>query len=192
MKNKRICVFCASSSDIDPLYLVEAEHLGAEIAKSDRQIIYGGGNVGLMGRLADGALANGGYVVGVIPKFLENLELGHKGCQELIEVETMHIREEKMILESDCIITLPGGCGTFEELLQSITWKRLGLIISPIIIVNLKGYFNPLLEMLGKSIEEGFMRNEYLDLWQVADSVDEAMEIVMTKQQSKKHEILPE
>ena len=134
MINNRVCVFCASSSDVDPFYLDEAERLGKELAESGREIIYGGGNIGLMGRLADGSLKNGGYVIGVIPTFLDSLELGHTGCQELIQVEDMHTREKRMITDSDCIVTLPGGCGTFEELLQAVTWKRLGLIISPIII----------------------------------------------------------
>jgi uncharacterized protein (TIGR00730 family) len=192
MINKRVCVFCASSSDVDPFYLDEAERLGKELAESGREIIYGGGNIGLMGRLADGSLSNGGFVIGVIPTFLDSLELGHTGCQQLIQVEDMHTREKRMITDSDCIVTLPGGCGTFEELLQAVTWKRLGLIISPIIIVNLKNYFDPLIEMLERAVEQGFMRNEYLDLWQVADSIDETMEIIKTKKKSPKHDILPE
>lgn len=174
----RVCVFCAASSNVDKVYFNEAFLLGQKLAESGREIIFGGGSVGLMGHLADGALSRKGVVTGVIPEFLDNLELGHKRISNMHVVETMHIRKNKMMKESDCIIALPGGCGTFEELLESITWKRLGLIISPVIIVNIKNYFDPLIEMLEKSIREKFMREEYHKTWVVVSNAHEAVELI--------------
>jgi uncharacterized protein (TIGR00730 family) len=171
-----VCVFCAASNNVDICYYEEAFRLGKLIAESGREIIYGGGSVGLMGRLADGAISKNGKVVGVIPEFLDNLELGHKRISKMHVVESMHSRKNKMLKESDCIIALPGGCGTFEELLEAITWKRLGLIISPVIIVNIKNYYDPLIEMLEKSIREKFMREEYHKTWVVVNNAQEAVD----------------
>ena len=174
----RVCVFCASSNNVNPEYLDAAENLGKKLALGKREIIYGGGNVGLMGRLADGAISEKGKVIGVIPDLLDELELGHKGIAELRKVKDMHKREEMMIKDSDCIIALPGGCGTFSELMQAITWKHLGLIISPVIIVNLRGYFSHLIAQLELSVEENFRRETHYKLWKVADTIDDAIKML--------------
>ncbi|MDX9791458.1 MAG: TIGR00730 family Rossman fold protein [Candidatus Kapaibacterium sp.] len=172
---KKITIYCASSKNIEKKYLYEAYRLGRLAAENGFEIIYGGGNIGMMGELANGAIKHGGKVTGVIPEFLMDLELGHKGIDKLIVVKDLHARQRFMIENADCIIALPGACGTFTELLESITWKKLGRIICPIIIVNLNNYFDDLLNMLTKAIDEGFMREEHFKLWTVVDSIDDAV-----------------
>jgi len=174
----KVCVFCAASNNVDNIYNEEAFLLGQLLAESEKEIMFGGGSIGLMGQLADGAISKNGKVTGVIPEFLDNLELGHKSIDKMHVVDSMHTRKNKLLTESDCVIALPGGCGTFEELLEAITWKRLGLIISPVIIVNINNYFDPLIEMLEKSIREKFMREEYHKTWIVVKNAKEAMNII--------------
>jgi len=173
-----VCVFCAASNNVDSVYYDEAFLLGKLLAESGRELLFGGGSVGLMGSVADGAISKNGKVTGVIPEFLDNLELGHKRIDKMHVVDSMHSRKNKLLKESDCIIALPGGCGTFEELLEAITWKRLGLIISPVIIVNIKNYYDPLIEMLERSIREKFMREEYHKTWVVVSNATEAIELI--------------
>lgn len=170
--------FCASSGRVERYYLDSAYELGSILARNNKTVIYGGGKVGLMGRLAQGVLDNGGKIIGIIPKFMQAYELGHNGITKLIEVQTMHEREELMINKADCIIALPGGCGTIEELLQAITWKRLNLISSPIIIGNLNNYYLPLIQQLNKAVDENFMRKEHLQIWEVANSIPEIYDII--------------
>jgi uncharacterized protein (TIGR00730 family) len=182
MKNKRVCIFCASSNHCDQKYLNFAYEFGKIISSSGREIIYGGGNVGMMGKIADGFISvqNHSKIIGVIPDELLNLELGHNGLSELIVVDGMHPREKMMMLESDCIIALPGGCGTFSELLQAITWKRLNIIKSPIIILNYEGYYDGLILQLNKSIEENFMNYIHSNLWYVAKNMDDLLYLIDT------------
>lgn len=178
MKIKKATVFCGASRNCKKIFLLQASLLGELLAKKGIEIIYGGGNIGLMGHLADAALKNQGKVTGIIPKFLQDLELGHKGISELKEVKSLHKREEIMMTKTDCIIALPGGIGTFSELLQSITWKRLGQIKSPIIIVNTNYYFQPLIDMLNNSINEKFLRYEFANLWTIVSNVHEAIKLL--------------
>ncbi|MEJ5285950.1 MAG: hypothetical protein CH6_4027 [Candidatus Kapaibacterium sp.] len=173
-----VTCFCASSNRVDKYYLESAYNLGSILARNSKTVIYGGGKVGLMGSLAQGVLDNGGKIIGVIPKFMQKYELGHNGITKLIEVNTIHEREELMINKADCIVALPGGTGTFEELLQALTWKRLKLIPTPIIIGNLKNYYNPLIQQLNKAVDENFMRNEHRKLWDVANTVEEIYDII--------------
>jgi len=173
-----VTCFCASSNRVDKNYLDSAYELGEILARNHKTVIYGGGKVGLMGRLAQGVLDNKGQIIGVIPKFMQKYELGHNGITRLIEVDTMHQREEIMISRADCIVALPGGCGTFEELLQAITWKRLKIISAPIIVVNLKKYYNPLIQQLNKAVDENFMRTEHRQLWEVAESIPEVYDLI--------------
>jgi conserved hypothetical protein, DprA/Smf-related, family 2 len=154
-----VTCFCASSNRVDKYYLDSAYELGEILARNHKTVIYGGGKVGLMGRLAQGVLDNKGQIIGVIPKFMQKYELGHNGITRLIEVDTMHQREEIMISRADCIVALPGGCGTFEELLQAITWKRLKIISAPIIIVNLKKVLQPLDTTIEQSSGREFYAN---------------------------------
>lgn len=145
------------------------------MAKEQIDIVYGGGSTGLMGRLADGAIAGNGHVRGIIPQFMQNLEWGHKGITILEEVEDMHTRKFLMMRKSDGIVALPGGCGTLEELLEAITWKRLGLAHQPIVIVNIDGFYDPLIAMLQSTVDEQFMRPEHLSMWHVVNTVEEVL-----------------
>jgi hypothetical protein len=172
---RTVCVYCASSDHCKPVFLESAFILGAILAKENIDIVYGGGSTGLMGRLADGALSEKGHVRGIIPQFMQNLEWGHKGITILEEVEDMHTRKFLMLRKSDGIVALPGGCGTLEELLEAITWKRLGLAHQPIVIVNIDGFYDPLITMLERTVDEQFMRPEHLNMWHVVNSVEEVL-----------------
>ena len=131
-----------------------------------------------MRSVADAVLANGGEVTGVIPHFMVEQNWHHTGLTELVEVESMHERKQKMADLSDAVIALPGGCGTLEELLEIITWKQLGLYLNPIVILNVNGFFDPLLEMLEKAIDENFMRRQHGDIWTGAQTPEEAVELL--------------
>ncbi|MBD3588719.1 TIGR00730 family Rossman fold protein [Bacteroides sp. GM023] len=173
-----VCVYSASSTKIDPVYFQAAEELGRLLAEHHIRLINGAGSIGLMCSVADAVLKNGGEVTGVIPHFMVEQNWHHTGLTELIEVESMHERKQKMANLSDGIIALPGGCGTLEELLEIITWKQLGLYLNPIIILNVNGFFDPLLEMLEKAIEENFMRQQHGDIWKVARTPEEAVKLL--------------
>lgn len=167
---QNICVYCASSSQVRPVFFEAAEKLGKILAEQDCRLIYGGGHRGLMGKIADTVLSNGGQVTGIIPGFMCEVEWNHTGLTELILVETMHERKEKLARMADAAVALPGGCGTMEELLEVITWKRLGIFTKPIIICNVDGYFDPLIEMLNRSVDENFMGKEHRNMWTIVSS----------------------
>ncbi|WP_336524787.1 TIGR00730 family Rossman fold protein [Bacteroides acidifaciens] len=173
-----VCVYSASSTKIDAVYFQAAEALGRLLAGHRIRLINGAGNLGLMRSVADAVLKNGGEVTGVIPHFMVEQNWHHTGLTELIEVESMHERKQEMANLSDGIIALPGGCGTLEELLEIITWKQLGLYLNPIIVLNVNGFFDPLLEMFEKAIEENFMRQQHRDIWKVARTPEEAVELL--------------
>ena len=175
-----VCVYSASSTKIASVYFEAAEKLGSLLAKQHIRLINGAGSIGLMRSVADAVLENGGEVTGVIPHFMVEQNWHHTGLTELIEVTSMHERKQKMAKLSDGIIALPGGCGTLEELLEIITWKQLGLYLNPIIILNVNGFFDPLLEMLERAIEENFMRRQHGDIWKVARTPEEAVELLQT------------
>ena len=173
-----VCVYSASSTKINPVYFKAAEELGSLLAEHHIRLINGAGSIGLMCAVADAVLKNGGEVTGVIPRFMLEQNWHHTGLTELIEVESMHERKQKMANLSDGIVALPGGCGTLEELLEIITWKQLGLYLNPIVILNVNGFFDPLLEMLGKAIDENFMRQQHGDIWKVAQTPEEALRLL--------------
>ena len=175
-----VCVYSASSTKIDAVYFQAADTLGRLLAEHRIRLINGAGSIGLMRSVADAVLKNGGEVTGVIPRFMVEQNWHHTGLTELIEVESMHERKRKMADLSDGIIALPGGCGTLEELLEIITWKQLGLYLNPIVILNIKGYFDPLLAMLQKAVDENFMRAQHSAIWHVAATAGEAVELVHT------------
>src|SRR5712664_891093 len=143
MASMRVCVYCASSRQCDPIYHQAAARLGRELARAGHTTVYGGGSVGSMGHLADAALAAGGRVIGVLPRFMYDLDWGHRGLSELLIVNDLHERKRMMIEEVDAVIALPGGCGTLEELFEAITWKRLGLFTGAIVMVNTLGFYSP-------------------------------------------------
>ncbi len=162
---KIVSVFCASSSLVDESFLNGAEELGEFLAQNDCYCVYGAGKVGLMGKLADAALRNGGKVIGVIPQDMVDQGLNHTGISETIITPTMSTRKEKMMALSDVVVVLPGGVGTFEELLDAISWKKLGLVDDKIIIFNQNEYYTPLLQMLHNAIDQHFMSSHDADLW---------------------------
>jgi uncharacterized protein (TIGR00730 family) len=171
----RVCVYCASSTEAHPEHYEATRALGRLLAEAGITIVYGGGSVGSMGALADAALAAGGRLVGILPKFMNDLEWGHKSLTELRLVDDMHHRKRMMIEESDAIVALPGGSGTFEELLEAITWKRLGLVVSPIVIVNVRGFYDPLRELLDRAITERFMDERHRQMWTFVDSPEDVL-----------------
>jgi uncharacterized protein (TIGR00730 family) len=170
---RAVCVYCASSRSSPPDYRAAAHRLGAVLAAAGIGIVYGGGAAGSMGALADGALERGGRVVGILPRFMADLEWGHHGLTELELVEDLRVRKHLMLTRSDAAIALPGGSGTLEELLEAITLKRLGLYLNPIVLVNTRGYFAPLLALLESAVTERFMDRRHLDMWQVVAEPEE-------------------
>lgn len=174
---KTVCVYCASSTKIDPTYTEAARCLGTLLGSRGIRVVNGAGNMGLMGTVSDAALAAGGRVTGVIPRFMVEQRWHHTGLSELIVTEDMHERKRTILRLADAVIALPGGCGTLEELLEAITWKQLGLYLNPIVILNLKGYYDPLLAMFDRAIGEHFMGVRHAGLWQVARSPQEAVEL---------------
>ncbi|WP_455586099.1 LOG family protein [Bacteroides sp.] len=175
-----VCVYSASSTKIDEVYFEAAANLGKLLAEHRIRLINGAGSIGLMCSVADAVLENGGEVTGVIPKFMVEQGWHHTGLTELVEVESMHERKQLMADLSDAVIALPGGCGTLEELLEIITWKQLGLYLNPIVILNTNGFFDPLLAMLSRAIDENFMRRQHGDIWHVAATPEEAVELIYT------------
>lgn len=174
----RVTVYAASSSQVAQEYLDAAAELGSLLASRGIGVVYGAGRLGLMGRLADAALQNGGEVTGVIPQFMVDNGWCRENLTELVVTPDMHRRKEQMAALADATIALPGGVGTLEELLEIITWKQLGLYAHPIVILNTRGYFNPLLQMLTKAADERFMRDIHRSLWQVASTPAQAVELI--------------
>ena len=165
-----ICVYCASSADVAQSYKDAAVELGRAAAERDIEIVYGGGRVGLMGLLADAALAADGRVTGIIPAHIADMEVAHQTLTELIVVKTMHERKKMMFDRSDAFVILPGGAGTLDEMLEMLTWKQLGLHSKPIILANIGGYWDRLLAVLRHAVDEGFIRPQHAGLLrEVAD-----------------------
>lgn len=172
----RYTVFCGSSSGTKDVFLEQAFLLGEQLVKHNIGLVYGGAKVGLMGAVADGVLSQGGEVIGVLPTFLGDVELGHKGLTELIIVETMHERKAKMDELSDGIIAMPGGYGTLEEFFEMLTWAQLGLHQKPVALLNIDGFYNPLLQMADNMVNNGFLKQVNRDMIVVADNIKELLE----------------
>lgn len=173
-----VCVFCASSSQIDKSYMDDAFKLGTVMATNDMRLVYGGGAKGLMGAVCDGLKKSGGEAVGVIPHFMVEKGWLREGLDEVIEVDTMSTRKQRMEEMSDACVALPGGVGTFDELMEVVSLKKLGLYINPIVIMNTNGFYDHLLSQLDKSIEDGFMDQRHGKIWRVASTPEEVIEIV--------------
>ncbi|HEY2084100.1 MAG TPA: TIGR00730 family Rossman fold protein [Verrucomicrobiae bacterium] len=161
---KRLCVFCGSSHGGNPAYVAAAKNAGRELARRGIGLVYGGGNVGLMGVLADSVLMAGGDVIGVIPEALMAKEVGHRGLPDLRVVKTMHERKALMAELADGFVALPGGIGTFEEFFEIVTWAQLGLHSKPCALLNVNGFYDPLLHLLDHAIEERFIKPKQRDL----------------------------
>ncbi len=172
---KRVCVYCASSAKINKIYFDATEKLANYLADENIEVVCGGGSSGLMGILADTMLAKGGRIIGIMPRFMKNVEWCHTNLTEIHLTETMHERKQKFLEDIDGLVALPGGCGTFEELLEAITLKRLGLFTKPIVILNTNGYYEPLKQMLEKSIEENFMSDAHRKMWTFVNEPDEVL-----------------
>jgi uncharacterized protein (TIGR00730 family) len=177
----RICVYAASSAQVHPEHQQAAYALGQQLALNGHSLVYGGGSQGLMGAVADGALTHGGEVIGILPKFMADLEWGHPGLTELCLVEDMRERKHLLLTGSDAVVALPGGCGTLEELFEAITLKRLGIYFNPIVLLNSRNYYQPLQTFMQQVIDEKFMAVEHGAMWSLVDSVDEVLpEILRT------------
>ena len=174
--DRAVCVYCASSRACHPDYHEAAYRLGVSLADGGYAVVYGGGAVGSMGALADGALSRGGRVIGVLPHFMNELEWGRRGLSELQLVEDMHIRKQTMLARSQAAVALPGGSGTLDELLEAISLKRLGIFLGPIVMVNTRHFFDPLIELLSRAIEERFMSEQHGRMWQVVATPEEVIE----------------
>ena len=177
---RSVCVYCASSSRVAPVYFEAAQALGRLLAREEIRCSYGAGGQGLMGALADAVMQEGGEITGVIPQFMYDNGWNHPRLEELIITPDIHSRKQRMADLSDAVIALPGGCGTLEELLEIITWKQLGLYLHPIVILNIDGYYDPLLQMLDRATEQHFMRTEHTAMWQAAGSPGEAIKALYT------------
>ena len=168
----RVCVFCGSKTGRRPLYSEVAARLGRRLAGRGHDLVYGGGATGLMGVVADSVLEAGGQVIGVIPRSMATREVAHPGLTRMHVVGTMHERKALMAELSDAFIALPGGFGTFEELLEMITWAQLGIHRKPVGLLNADRYFDPLVGMFDRAVQEGFVRPKYRSLCRVGADVD--------------------
>ena len=166
---KKICVFCGSSAGADPIFRSAATAFGSLLASEQIDLVYGAGSVGIMGTVADAVLKSGGRVTGVIPRFLATRELLHEGITSVIQTEDMHERKATMARLSDAFVALPGGLGTLEELFEVMTWGQLGLHTKPIGLLNVAGYFDPLVALIERAIHDGFCRTEHRELFVVDD-----------------------
>lgn len=164
-----ICVFCGSNPGANGAYVQAARDMGALLARHDITIIYGGGMTGIMGALADAALAEGGTAIGVIPASMNIPRVVHEGVTELVVVDTMHTRKAKMSELADAFIALPGGLGTFDELFETLTWSQLGYQPKPIGILNVDGYYDPLIELIEHGIAQGFIKAQHRQIFAVND-----------------------
>lgn len=175
-----IAIYCASSTQIRQEFFEAAEAVGRLLVARGVGVVTGAGNLGLMNTVENAALKAGGQVIGVIPEFMVKENWHHTGLTELIVTPDMHIRKQTIARITEGCIALPGGCGTMEELMEVITWKQLGLYLNPIVILNQDGFYDPLLAQLQTCVDEHFMRSIHSDIWRVATTPEEAVELVLT------------
>ena len=179
VKIQSVSVFCGSRSGHNPIFASAASHLGTLLAREKIKLIYGAGNIGLMGVIADACLAANGHVIGVIPTKLVEKEVAHKGLSELFVVDSMHERKALMASKSEAFIALPGGFGTCDELFEILTWAQLGIHHNPIGILNTEGFFDPLLAWIDQMIEQGFVKPKFRQLLLVATKPEELLELIL-------------
>ena len=172
---KRISIFCGSSSGSSGLYAGQARLLGKTLAEQGIELVYGGARVGLMGALADGALDAGGKVTGVIPRFLQSKEIAHEGLSELILVDSMHGRKTLMNELCDGVIAMPGGFGTLEEFFEMLTWAQLGLHKKPMAILNINGFYDDLMHLIRKMVEQGFLKEINRQMLLISSDIDDLL-----------------
>ncbi|MDR2125818.1 MAG: TIGR00730 family Rossman fold protein [Prevotellaceae bacterium] len=175
---KRICIFCSSSDKINNIHFEAAEKVAFELIKAGYVIVCGGGSHGLMGKIIETAVKNGGYVTGVIPEFMRTVEWDSKELSELVVVEDMRERKKRMIENVDAVIALAGGCGTLDELMEVITLKRLGQFTKPVIILNTNGFYNHLKKLFAKMIDENFLNRQAVDMWKFVDNPEQILDAI--------------
>ncbi len=173
-----ICVFASSSSRIDNEYAIAASKLGTLLAMAKIEVVYGGGGIGLMGKLADSVLKHGGTITGVIPSFMKDEGWDHSDVKEMIVTQDMGERKKQMFALADAVVALPGGVGTLEELTEAITLKQLGLFKGPIIILNTLGFYKSLIDFIDHMVAGHFLRYEHKGMWQVANTPEEVLDII--------------
>ena len=173
---EKVCVFTGAASGINKVYKDAAYQMGQMLALRGLSLVYGGGKLGLMGAVADGMLAANGKVTGIIPKFLDNVEVGHQGVTDLHIIDSMHERKAMMYDAADAFVILPGGLGTLDETMEIITWRQLGLHQKPIIIVNLNGYWDSMLLMFQNIIDQGFMHHGHTGHFDQVEDLDSLMD----------------
>ena len=178
---RSVCVYCASSTRIEPVYTEAAAQLGTLLGKRNIKVINGAGSNGLMRTVSDTTLQAGGTVTGVIPRFMVENGWGYSALTETIEVETMHERKQTMADLADAAIILPGGYGTMEELIEIITWKQLGLYPKPVVILNTNRYYDLLLKMFAQAVDENFIHHHHASLWKVAVTPEQAVDMILEK-----------
>lgn len=175
---KKVTIYCSSSNTLPQKYYEETRRIGQLLANNDITIVYGGGSSGLMGALADSSLENNGKVIGVIPTFMKAVEWDHKGVNQMIETKDMAERKKILIDGTDAVIALPGGVGTFEELFEVLSAKRLGLFTKPIIIYNFEGFYDPIIKMLETCVEENFMGQQHRDIWTEVTQLEDLLHAI--------------
>ena len=175
MKLKSVCVYCGSSTGSDPLFMEAGDRFGRLMASSGVELVYGVGGIGVMGAVARAVLAEGGRVTGIIPRFLTEVEVEFKEVSELIVTESMHARKQLMFERSQAFVALPGGIGTVEETIEMLTWAQLGRHSNPIVIANLKGFWDPMIELLDHIIKAGFARSDIRRIYSVVDRVEDIL-----------------
>ncbi|MDR2887950.1 MAG: TIGR00730 family Rossman fold protein [Bacteroidales bacterium] len=178
-----VCVFASSSARIDARYMALASELGTLLARKQIDVVFGGGGVGLMGKLADAVISSGGKITGVIPRFMKEAGWDHSAVKNMIVTEDMSERKRKMFSLSDSVIALPGGIGTLEELAEALTLKQLGQFNVPIVVVNIMDFYKPLFDFFDSMIDGCFMMAEHREMWKVATSPEEALQHLVCRQE---------
>lgn len=184
---RSVCVYCGSKVGRTPAHAEAAQALGAWLAQERIRLIYGGGRVGMMGLVADAVLTGGGKVTGVIPEHLKTDEQAHPGLDEMLVVDSMHTRKRRMFELADAVVVMPGGLGTLDEAFEMITWRQLRLHDKPIVLADIGGYWQPLLQLVQAAVAEGYVRAEHAALFTVAGSVDEIVTALATAPEPRLH-----
>ena len=176
----QVCVYCASSAQIHPDYFAATEELAKSFVEHDFSVVFGGGSSGLMGKLADAVLEAGGNIKGIMPQFMNEVEWGHRGVSDFVYTQTMHERKAKFLEGTDALVALPGGSGTYEELFEAITLKKLGQFTKPIIILNTRGYYEPFRQLMERAVEERFMAEDQQHIWTIVDHPHEVVPAILS------------
>lgn len=174
-----MCVYCASSGQISPVYFEATKQLAALLVEKEYHVVFGGGSSGLMGQLADAVLALGGRIKGIMPQFMNEVEWGHKGVSDFVYTQTMHERKAKFLEGTDAIIALPGGPGTFEELFEAITLKKLGQISTPIVVLNTNGYFDAFAALMKQAVDQKFMTDDGDSIWKMVNLPEDVIPCIL-------------